>query len=163
DQLYPLTFTPDGAFPTAAAQVASVINLNAHDRNFRDTYSIQQNFGIQHELFKGLVMDVSYVGSATHKLILSRDINHPPVINGVVLPRPYAGFGRISYTEWAANSNYNSLQARFEKRFAQGLTFISSYTFGKSIDDKGGQGAASSGTPQNSYNLHAERGVSDFD
>jgi len=163
DQLYPLSFTPDGAFPAAAAQVSSVINLSAHDRNFRDTYSIQQNFGIQHELFRGLVIDTSYVGSATHDLIRTRDINQPPVINRVVNPRPYVGFGRITYTEWAANSNYHSLQSRVEKRFAKGLTFISSYTFGKSIDDKGGQGAASSGTPQDSYNLHAERGVSDFD
>ena len=84
-------------------------------------------------------------------------------MNRTASARPYAGFARISYTEWSANANYNSLQTRIEKRFAQGLTFISSYTFGKSIDDKGGQGAASPGLPQDSYNLRDERGVSDFD
>src|SRR5439155_15044566 len=126
------------------------------------TYSYQYNFGVQHDLH-GVLFDVGYVGSATHRLIRTRDINQPPIVNGVAFPRPYAGFARITYTEWTANSNYNSLQTRVEKRFTQGVTFISSYTFGKSIDDKGGQGAASPSLPQDSYNLHAERGISDFD
>lgn len=163
DSLYPLTFTPEGAFPDAAARVSNVITIQAYDRNFRDTYSLQYNFGIQREVASGLLVDVSYVGSRTNRLIRGRDINQPMLVNGVVTARPYAGFGRISYTEWTASSSYNSLQSRIEKRFASGLTFISSYTWGKSIDDKGGQGAASSGSPQDSYNLRAERAVSDFD
>lgn len=163
DQLFRLSFSPAGSFPSGAARVASTVNISAHDRNFRDTYSFQYNFGVQHELIRGLLIDVGYVGSSTHRLIRSRDINQPTLVNRVVSPRPYPGFGRITYTEWTASSNYNSLQSRIEKRFAKGLTFISSYTFGKSIDNKGGQGAASPSNPQDSYNLRAERGVSDFD
>ena len=163
DQLFRLSFTPAGAFPQEAARVASTVNINARDRNFPDTYSYQYNFGIQHQVLGGVLVDLTYVGSTSRRLIRTRDINQPRIVNGVALPRPYAGFARINYTEWTANSNYNSLQSRIEKRFAQGVTFISSYTFGKSIDDKGGQGAASSGTPQDSYDLRAERGISDFD
>src|SRR5262249_23503166 len=97
DQLFRLSFTPDGAFPQAAARAASTVNVNAHDRNFRDTYSYQYNFGVQHGLH-GVLFDVGYVGSATHRLIRTRDINQPPIVNGVAFARPYAGFARITYT-----------------------------------------------------------------
>jgi hypothetical protein len=163
DKLFPLEFTPEGAFPDGAARVASVISLNGVNRDFRDTYSIQYNFGIQHELVSGLLIDTSYVGSKTNKLKRQRRLNQPQLINGVVGPRPYPAFGRLRTSEWTGNSNFHSLQARVEKRFADGLTFISSYTWGKSIDNTGGQGRGSSSTPQDSYNLAAERGLSDFD
>ena len=163
DKLFPLVFTPTGAFPDAAARVASVTNVNGVSRDFRDTYSIQWNLGIQHELVSGLLVDTSYVGSKTNKLKRNRFFNQPQLTNGVVGPRPYPAFGRLRLAEWTGSSNFHSLQARVEKRFADGLTFISSYTWGKSIDNTGGQGRGSSSTPQNSYDLAAERGLSDFD
>ena len=125
--------------------------------------AIQWNFGIQHELFTGLLVDTSYVGSKTNKLKRRRRLNQPQLINGVVGPRPYPAFGRLNVSEWTGNSNFHSLQSRIEKRFADGLTFISSYTWGKSMDNTGGQGRGSSGTAQDSYNLAGERGLSDFD
>ena len=163
DKLFPLEFTPEGAFPDEAARVASVISLNSLNRDFRDTYAIQWNFGIQHELFAGLLVDTSYVGSKTNKLKRNRRLNQPQLINGVVGPRPYPAFGRLNQSQWTGQSNFHSLQSRIEKRFADGLTFISSYTWGKSIDNTGGQGRGSSSTPQDSYNLDGERGLSDFD
>ena len=66
DQLFPLSFSPAGSFPSGAARVASTVNINARDRDFRDTYSFQHNFGIQHELKGGVLVDIGYVGSATH-------------------------------------------------------------------------------------------------
>ncbi len=163
DKLFPLEFTPDGAFPDAAARVASVTNVNGVSRDFRDTYSTQWNFGIQHELASGVLIDTSYVGSKTTNLKRNRFFNQPQLVDGVVGPRPYPAWGRLRLAEWTGQSNFHSLQARVEKRFADGLTFISSYTWGKSIDNTGGQGRGSSGTPQDSYNLSAERGLSDFD
>jgi hypothetical protein len=43
-------------------------------------------------------------------------------------------FSEIYAEDPIANSNYNSLQASLEKRFAKGLQFQAAYTFSKSID-----------------------------
>jgi Carboxypeptidase regulatory-like domain len=43
-------------------------------------------------------------------------------------------FSEIYSEDPIANSNYNSLQASLEKRFAKGLQFTAAYTFSKSID-----------------------------
>jgi hypothetical protein len=43
-------------------------------------------------------------------------------------------FSEIYAEDPIANSNYNSLQASLEKRFAKGLQFTAAYTFSKSID-----------------------------
>jgi len=69
------------------------------------------------------------------------------------------------YRESSASSAYHSMQARAEKRFAQGFTFLASYTFSKAIDDSSGVpgSTATSNNPQNSFDLRSERGLSEFD
>ena len=54
-----------------------------------------------------------------------------------------------------------------EKRFSQGLTFLTTYTYGKAMSDNpgwagGGQGLSSAGA-QNILNLKAEKGLADLD
>ncbi len=59
----------------------------------------------------------------------------------------------------SASSNYDALQASFEKRFPRGLSFLASYTWSKSIDDSSlWNGGAVAVT-----NFHLERGLSTFD
>ena len=43
--------------------------------------------------------------------------------------------GDIQYLENLGIANYNSLQGKLERRFAQGFTLLSSYTWGKSLTD----------------------------
>lgn len=50
---------------------------------------------------------------------------------------------------------------RAEQRFSHGLTFLASYTWGKSLDDVGG--AAAGGGTQDVRNLRAEKGLSNYD
>jgi hypothetical protein len=64
--------------------------------------------------------------------------------------------------EWAGNSSDNSMQARLEKRFSTGLSFLAVYIWSKTIGD--GSGSAGSGTvanayPQNPLDLRAERSI----
>ena len=69
------------------------------------------------------------------------------------------------YLESNRNSVYHSLQARFDQRLDFGLSLLASYTFAKSIDN-GSSFFSSAGDPnfpQDSYNLRAERGLSNFD
>jgi hypothetical protein len=62
-------------------------------------------------------------------------------------------------------SNYHSLAFKVTRRYANGLTILSGYTFSKSIDN--GSGVRTLGSdplfPQNAYCLSCERGRSVFD
>jgi len=59
-----------------------------------------------------------------------------PTVQQYQLLRPYPQFTGLSGNDppWA-NSIYHSLQVRFEKRFSNGLQFLTTYVFSKSIDD----------------------------
>jgi hypothetical protein len=75
------------------------------------------------------------------------------------LLRPYPQFtGYNAVRSTAGSSIYHSLQLRVEKRMASGLTFLTSYTFSKLIDD-GSPGAAQSYFGENSgfQNLNNRR------
>ncbi|PWT89935.1 MAG: hypothetical protein C5B55_10510, partial [Blastocatellia bacterium] len=75
------------------------------------------------------------------------------------------GFGQ---TQSTAESTYNSLQISATKRLSNGLQFLSSYTYAKSIDNGSGSGlgagALDTGTIfGNQLDNRANRGVSNFD
>lgn len=61
----------------------------------------------------------------------------PTITRGQLL-RPYPRFTSVTlYRNNVGHSTYHSFQARIEKRFSRGLTFTSSYTFSRLIDDAG--------------------------
>jgi hypothetical protein len=61
-----------------------------------------------------------------------------PMISRQQLLRPYPRFTTVAfYRNNVGHSTYHSLQTRAERRFAEGLTFTSSYSFSKLIDDAG--------------------------
>jgi len=136
--------------------------------NIRTAYMEQFSFGIQHELQRNLVLDVSYAGSAGHKLPVGWNINQAlPGAGTVAARRPYPGWGSISggFVSSIGNSNFNSMTVRLERRFDSGLSFLASYAFSKSIDMTSGVATtddASPGAAQNARNLSADRAVSDF-
>jgi len=84
-----------------------------------------------------------------------------------IVRTPYFGFAQLFQAQDSVSSNYNSLQAKLDKRFSHGLSFLTSYTWSHSIDGASvffGSGAnATTIFPQNNYDLAAERGNSDFD
>ena len=127
-------------------------------------YVQQWNFGIQQQLGPSRVFEIAYVGSKGTHLIDSRNINQPPPSTNQVNPGPNPNFSGIDLIESQANSIYHSLQARFQYRLSRGLSLLASYTYAKSIDDASGffSTTGDPNFPQNSYDLSAERGLSDF-
>jgi len=82
-----------------------------------------------------------------------------------IVPRPNPRFDDINLLESRANSNYHALQARYQQRLSRGFSGLVSYTWSKSIDDASNffSSAGDPNFPQNSYNVRAERGRSNFD
>ena len=102
-------------------------------------YSQQFNLSTEYSLSNNLVATISYVGSNGRHLIIFPDPNSPatlanPSVNTQNL-RPFPGFGGSAYTDYAGASNYNSFQAKIERRATRGLSFLGTYTYGHSLDD----------------------------
>ena len=68
-------------------------------------------------------------------------VSPDPSLQGLTVPkgqlnRPYPQYTGLSLAGFGCcSSNYNSLQALFEKRYERGLQFQASYTFSKSLDN----------------------------
>ena len=95
-------------------------------------------------------------------------------INQALRPFPqYGDFNQEdnSFTpDRTGNSTYHAMQAQVNKRFAQGLSFLVSYTVSKNITDADSSGPGVAGfiganawIGQNSYNRRAEKAVSELD
>ena len=138
-------------------------------RDLSTAYMQHWNLNLQRQFGDNNVLEVAYVGSKGTKLLTARDINQPQpsaLPPGLpFVPRPDPRFDDIDLLESRANSSYQSLQARFERRLSRGLGALVSYTWSKSIDDASNffSSAGDPNFPQNSYNLRGERGRSNFD
>jgi len=137
----------------------------SYQRNFHNPYVQQWNFGIQQQIGKSRVAEIAYVGSKGTDLLTARDINQAQPSPRQPNLRPNPLFADIDQLESVANSVYHSLQARFQQRLTTGLSVLASYTWSKSIDDASDffSSAGDANFPQDSYNLRAERGLSNFD
>lgn len=151
-------------FPFALPDSALAIQ-----RDLRTGYMQHWNLNLERQFGERSVLEVAYVGSKGTKLLTARDINQPqPSVLPPGLPfvpRPDPRFDDIDLLESRANSNYNALQTRFQQRLARGFTALASYTWSKSIDDASNffSSAGDPNFPQNSFDVAAERGRSNFD
>jgi hypothetical protein len=133
----------------------ALIAAQAVDPHFKNGRLGSYNLNIQQEI-AGIVVQAAYVGSQGRHLRLNGDYNQ-----GINAVRPIAGFSSINMNLSASNSNYNGLWLTVNRKFAKGLTFSSSYTWSKSIDNN--SVGSSNPEAQDFRNLTAERARSDFD
>ncbi len=155
------------------------------DPRLRTPYAIQWNLNVQREIANNLGVEVGYYGTRGVKLILNRDVNQAVYFPGqsdtsnIFDRRPtqlagttylldgidVGGIDLIQEQEAAASSIYHSLQARLSGRVTSDLYVLASYTFSHSIDDASDifGFTGSSGFPQNSNDVGAERANSPFD
>jgi hypothetical protein len=105
------------------------------------------SLGLQREIFKNAVIDVSYVGTKGDKLVRRRNINFvtpAQLIAGGVTPtnvgntaalRPFVGYSTITYQESAAKSRYHGFLSSFNYRLQNGFSVTLAYTFSKALTD----------------------------
>jgi hypothetical protein len=127
----------------------------------KTAYMQQWNVDLQYEVQPNWMIDLAYVGSKGTHLPATRDMDQ---LDPYTQTSPYPQFNSIPVAESYANSIYNALQFRSEKRVRQGLAFLAAYTWSRSIDDDSAifSGSVGSGVPQNPYDFRADRGLSDF-
>lgn len=133
---------PAGFVDISRVNLATV-GRRAQDQGQRAAYVQQWNFGIQQELVRDVVFDIAYVGNKGSKLAAFRNLNPftftfnaaGAPVTGARVYAPQNFLGDIQFQENLGRSSYHSLQIRLEKRFSAGLTFLSSYTWGKALTD----------------------------
>ncbi len=121
------------------------------------------NFNIQQQLPGSILLEIAYVGSkATHlQTLLDPNQIMTPGPGDIQSRRPYPQYGPFTDIVDRGNSSFNALEVKAEKRLSNGLMFLSAFTYSKSMNDQP-EICCNSPWPQNSYNVAADRGVSDF-
>lgn len=137
-------------------------DLIASAADFQTPEIQQWSLGIQRELRRNLVAEISYVGTKGDHLIRPLDINYPSPadVNRVGLAnantvRPFLGYRRIQWRETSARSRYHGLLSSLSYRFTSGVSLTASYTFSKTMTDATNDRDAVD-FPQDPLNLRAE-------
>ncbi len=128
--------------------------------NYRSTYTQTWNLNLQHQFAHNVAMEVGYVANKGTRTQHSSQYNIPfPGAGNVQARRPYPQWGVLDYKIWGGSSSYQSLQAKLEKRFNNGFSFLGSYAWSKCLD---GPGSEEGGSPV-WYMDNLNRGRCDFD
>jgi len=143
---YTPTIPIPGLFPNTSVSLEGAYLFNLADRT--DPYLQQWTFSIEHTLPGNVFAQVAYVGAKGTHLSKRVDANlapNPPALSdtsSVQSRRPYPQWSFILSDEGRANSEYEGLQVTVRKEYSHGLTFLSGYTWAKSLDNDSYDGKA---------------------
>ena len=140
-------------------------SINTLDPDIRTAYAQQASVGLE-GIVKGTTTAVRYVTSYGRNMVRKRNINQAvPGPGSIDSRRPIATLGDVLLVESAASSSYHALELSAVRRPRRGVSFRAAYTLGRSMDDTSAFLATDGddNTPQDSRNLAAEWGPSDFD
>ena len=146
----------NGTFPLDPAVAApppikqeNSLGLAATDPHLKLPYTLQWNFSLEQSLGTEQTISASYIGAAGRRLIQTVGFDDP---NAQVVTN-------------AASSDYDALQAQYQRRLQHGLQVLASYTWSHSIDTA--SAGSLKGDPANGLvpgtAVDANRADSDFD
>lgn len=156
---------PPGVDPN---RPASGTTRSIFDINFRDGYAQNWNINLQKQLGINYMVEVAYVGSRGRNMVVKGDPNQAPPIVGVTdqnINRPYAlvspALRSIGQVQSRGTLDYHGLLFKFQRRFADNVSVLNSYTWNKAIDlNSDNDGGV---TLTNVYDPQYNRGPSDYD
>jgi outer membrane receptor protein involved in Fe transport len=104
----------------------------------RDSYIQQWNLYAERLLRPTLVVKVGYVGTKSTGLEIDRYPNTPlPGPGDVQSRRPFPGLSSVRLFMSDGFATYHGLEATAQQRFSQGVSFLASYTWSRTIDNLG--------------------------
>lgn len=119
-------------------------------KNFPDGYSEMYNLTVQRLLPLNLSLEAGYVGAQAHSL--SYQVGNYNLGNHLS-----SKIGKVQTLLPAGSSNYSALQAKVERRYANGWSVLASYTYSHNLDNGPAPfNLKSSNMPQSPFNLLAE-------
>jgi len=150
---------------TFAAPTNRTILFN--DPNRKDARFQQYNLTLQYGFWTNWLAEIAYVGSKGKNLLIVQNIgngNDPGAPGSREVPNIF----NVIASRYRGEFNYNALQSKLERRFSDGLSILSSYTWAKAIDNTPGGFCLSGGGqrncgPDNPLRLDLDRGLSDTD
>ena len=128
--------------------------------DYATTYTQTWNLNIQHQFARNISAEIGYVANKGTHTQHSSQYNIPlPGPGNIQARRAYPQWGVLDYKIWGGSTTYESLQAKFEKRFSSGVSLLGSYAWSKCLDGPGTEegGAAAS------YLDNLNHGPCDFD
>ena len=160
------------------SSVISPLTLAGIDPNFGNAWLYTWTAGLERK-FGNLTADAAYVGTAGVRLPRMAYPNAYPGATEQFAPHTQfdsagnviGGFGVENAVIADAHSSYHALQTSLSGTVGHGGPGIqASYTWSKSIDNTsivlggvGATGAVASGLPQDPFDMHPEKGPSNFD
>ena len=117
-------------------------NLDVYPSHLQLPYTLEWNTALEQEVGHNNIATITYIGSAGRRLDASQELD---------LSTINPSFEEINYV-LGVTSDYDALQAKFQRNVTKGLNALASYTWSHSIDYGSNEGA-----------LPVTRGNSDFD
>jgi len=136
--LSPVQVAP-GPLPSLSNPTPPFGGLAAFDPNLKLPYTLHWNMAVEQSLGHNQAITVSYVGAAGRRLLQATTLS---------LASINPSFTNIILTRNSATSDYDALEAQFQRRLSQGLHALVSYTWSHALDDDSAsfsQGAARRG------------------
>jgi len=151
---------PIGVSPASYLKTATFGVLTADEQHYLTPYVQQWSLTLGQELGHSTGLEITYIGSKTTHMEDQVDINQATPSALPLQPRlPYPAWGRLYGYVFGSNANYNGLLVAAEHRLAHGLSFKTSWTWGRDLTGLGGQDiGGNGGYMQNYFDRKAEYG-----
>ena len=133
------------------------LTMRGADPNPKTPYTQDYNLSIERSFTNDLVATVSYVGNNSRHMPINVDANAPLALaaSGTNSQnfRPLPDAGGSAYVSYSAESAYNGLQTKLEKRMSHGYNLLATYTWSHALDDGNTPLGSSGDNGQQNYNL----------
>ncbi len=97
------------------------------------------NLAVQRSFSSTLVASLAYIGDISRHLITNYGFDAADALinpsNSATAYEPFPGLGGGTIMWNTGLSNYHGLQAKLDKRFSNGLSFLATYTWNHTLDD----------------------------
>lgn len=104
---------------------------------YRSPYIEQYNFDVQHTFASKYLLDVAYIGNTSHHLAINYnpfDCSSPGSNLCFDSNNPYNGkYNYMQEVDSIGYGNYNALLVKFQRQFANGLSFMANYTYSRAL------------------------------
>ena len=154
---------PTGLIPTNV--IGKNVSVSTAQPSKPNQYTLEWFFDVQRQLPGQIVVTASYLGEGSRQLAYTLNLNTPFVPGPGTLQdrRPWTAFSSIASYPAGANSTYNGLTLKGEKRYSSGLTFLASYTWAHNLGNGSGLLDDNTSPLRNPYDLALDYGNTRYD